>query len=74
MLWNKTPDKTSIAGGSLILGSGIIVVVFKWWEARQAKAEQQQEVAWEEEEEAVNRSQLSRDTYAGALREERIIC
>lgn len=71
MLWNKTPDKTSIAGGSLILGSGIIVVVFKWWEARQAKAEQQQEVAWEEEEEAVNRSQLSRDTYAGALREER---
>lgn len=35
IIWDKTPDKTSIAGGSLILGSGIIVATFKWWENRQ---------------------------------------
>lgn len=32
VIWDKTPDKWSIAGGSLILGSGAIVALFKWWE------------------------------------------
>lgn len=35
LIWNKTPDRWSICGGILILGSGMIVAVFKWWDSKE---------------------------------------